>query len=201
MTNRKKKLRIIQIFLLLFGCLILFFTYYQKNNFTGTKIVTTENQEKVKKELQKNNLGSDVFYNIQYSGLDLSGNRFILKSNEAISSKDNKELVDLKKVEAIFYFKDDTVLKVWSDLGKYNNKTLDITFKDNVKSFYEDSELYADKAEFSNFNGYLIISENVKVIDENGDMNADKLTFDINLKTLNIESFKNKKINANLKIQ
>ena len=201
MTNRKKRLRIIQAFLLLFGCLILFFTYYQKKSFSDKKIVTLENQEKVRKELGKNNHDGDVFYNIQYTGLDLSGNRFILKSEEAYSSKSNKELVDLKKVETTFYFKDDTVLKVWSDLGKYNNKTLDIIFKNNVKSYYEGSELYADEAEFSNFNGYLIISENVKVIDENGNMNADKLTFDINLKTLNIESFKNKKINANLNIQ
>ena len=34
----------------------------------------------------------------------------------------------MKFVEAIFYFKDDTVLNVRSDYGTYNNKTLDMYF-------------------------------------------------------------------------
>ena len=40
----------------------------------------------------------------------------------------------MKFVEAIFYFKDDTVLNVWSDNGIYNNKTLDMNFDGNVKA-------------------------------------------------------------------
>ena len=38
-------------------------------------------------------------------------------------------------VEAIFYFKDDTNLQVFSKSGIYNNKTLDMQFKENVKAF------------------------------------------------------------------
>ena len=34
----------------------------------------------------------------------------------------------MKFVQAIFYFKDDTVLYVWSDKGLYNNRTLDMKF-------------------------------------------------------------------------
>ena len=34
----------------------------------------------------------------------------------------------MKFVEAIFYFKDDTVLNVKSNEGIYNNKTLDMKF-------------------------------------------------------------------------
>ena len=52
----------------------------------------------------------DIFYNIQYSGLDLSGNRYIIKSKEAENDK-KKKLVNMKFVEAVFYFKDDTILK------------------------------------------------------------------------------------------
>ena len=56
----------------------------------------------------------------------------------------------MKLVHAIFYFKDDTVLNVWSEEGLYNNKTLDITFEKNVEATYEKSKLFAQKANYSN---------------------------------------------------
>ena len=51
----------------------------------------------------------------------------------------------MKSVTAIFYFKNETILKVWSDEGVYNNKTLDILFKGNLKALYEESELFVKK--------------------------------------------------------
>ena len=107
----------------------------------------------------------------------------------------------MKTVEAIFYFKDGTILKVWSDKGMYNNQTLDMKFNENVKAIYEGSELFAQKAEYSNSNSFLTISENVKINDINGTMYADKLFFDIKKQTLNIASFKNSKINANVNLK
>ena len=38
--------------------------------------------------------------------IDLTGNRYILKSKEAISDKNNEDVLNLKLVEAVFYFKD-----------------------------------------------------------------------------------------------
>jgi len=197
--ERKKKLRIVQLSLLLIGSLVIFFSYsYEKFSERG-KIIEIEKQKILKKKI-KDNIPGDVFYNIEYSGLDLSGNRFILKSKEA-NTTENKELVDLKKVEAIFYFKDDTILNVWSDFGVYNNKSLDIIFKKNVKAIYEESRLFSENASFSNSQNALTISDNVRVIDKKGTLNADKLFFDINLKTLNIETFNDNKINANLNVK
>ena len=53
----------------------------------------------------------DIFLNIEYSGLDFSGNRFILKSKEAINDNSLNEIVHLKGVTSDFYFKDNTILK------------------------------------------------------------------------------------------
>ena len=103
-------------------------------------------------------------------------------------------------VEAFFYFKDDTTLLIQSKFGEYNNKTFDMKFFKNVEAKYKNSELFADKAEFSNSKGFLTISNNVKIIDTQGNLNADKLLIDIQDQTLNIVSFKDNKINANLKL-
>ena len=199
--ERKKRLRIIQIFLLIFSLLILFFTYKLNNkNFTEKSDFKTT-------DIVNQNLGDlnktegDVFYDIEYVGLDLAGNRYILKSKEAFTNKDSTKVINLKLVEATFYFKDGTILNVYSDRGDYNNLDLDMNFYGNVRGVYGDSNLFAQKAEYSNSESMLLISEKVKVIDPQGSLYADKLLFDIKKQKLNITSFKNNKINANINLK
>ena len=199
--ERKKKLRLIQLTLLLLGSVIIFFTYYKKETSLKEPIIPKATQEKIKKQLAEDDKDGDVFFNISYSGLDLAGNRYILKSKEASNSKENQETVNMKYVEANFYFKDDTILKVMSDTGIYNNKTLDMVFEGNVKASYEGSKLLAQKADYSNTRGLLIISDKVKVIDSRGTIVADNLSFDIKNQKLNIASFNDDKINANIKVK
>ena len=201
MTDRKKKLRIIQISLLMIGILMIFFTYYKSNTNSQQKILTKEVQDKVKKQLENKSNEGDVFYNIEYSGLDLAGNRYILKSLEAYNDQQNEEIVMMKTVEATFYFKDNTILYVWSDNGKYNNRTLDMHFEGNLEAIYEETELFADNAEYSNSKSFLTITNNVKIQDIRGTMFADKLLFDIKKQTLNIASFNDNKINANMSVK
>ena len=147
--DRKKKIKIIQINLLVIGLAILIFTYLNKSLEKNDEILSVDTKTKIKKQLEDQNPDSDIFYNIEYNGLDLAGNRYVLKSSEAYSLKSNKELINMKSVEAIFYFKDDTILKVKSETGTYNNKTLDMKFDGNVEANYEGSQLLAQKAEYS----------------------------------------------------
>ena len=201
MIGRKKKLRIIQSSLLIVGLLIIFFTYYNKNQPYQEQIISKATQEKMKKQLLKESTSEgDVFYNIEYSGLDLAGNRYNLKSKEAYNSK-IKNVVNMKFVEGIFYFKNDTILYIWSDKAVYNNITLDISFTENVVANYGDSELFADKADFSNSQGFLTISNNVRIKDDKGTMRADKLFFDVKKQTLDVASFNENKINTNINIK
>ncbi len=200
MIKRKKKLIFAQITLFILGVFIIIYTYYNKRE--SAELIIPSNQKKIVNTLNnQENVNEDIFYNIKYSGIDLAGNRYILTSKEAINNKNNPELVDMKSVEVKFYFKDETVLNVLSDSGVYNNKTLDMVFEKNVKAFYEGSELLADKANYSNLNSFLTISDNVIVTDKKGTVVADKLLFDIKKQNLNIISFNNNKINANIEVK
>ena len=199
--GRKKKLRIIQLSLLILGTLIIFFTYYDKDKDFKKKIISSEKQEEIKKQLQNTSSEVDVFYNIEYSGLDMSGNRYILRSKEAFSNKTNQEVVTMKGVNAIFYFKDDTILNISSEKGVYNNKSLDMSFQKNIKANYEGSRLLAQKAEYSNSKNFLKISENVEIYDVKGNIKSDIVFFDLKKQTLKIDSFNNSKINANINLK
>ena len=201
---RKRKLKFIQITLIILGFIIIFLTYSQNyQNGQRKEILSKDTKNKISKELEskKNNSEGNKFFNIEYSGFDLSGNRYILKSKEATTNPSDEELIFMEGVEATFYFKDDTVLQVISKSGIYNNKTLDMKFKENVKAVYENSKLLANEAEYSNSLSFLTISDNVRVDDARGNLIADKLFFDIKKQTLNIDSFNDGKINANINIK
>ena len=198
MINRKNKIRFIQILLLIISVIIIFNTYFI-NEKPKNIIITSKEKERLK-NISKQTENADIFYNIKYSGLDLAGNRYVLTSQEAIVDKNLKEIVNMKFVDAIFYFKDDTILTVNSEFGTYNNKTLDMVFEKNVKANYQDSELYGDKIVYLNTDRTLEISENVILNDTRGTMSADNLLFDLETKKVDISSYNNK-INTNLNIK
>ena len=196
MINRKKKIITIQLFLFISGALILNYTYFGENN--NQDLSAQKKQIKINQQSLSDESNKDVFYNIQYSGVDLSGNRYIIKSKEAENDKENLEFVNMKSVEAIFYFKDNSQLKIFSDRGFYNNKTLDIKFKKNIRAEHNDSRLFSQSAEFSNSKEFIIISDEVEIFDKRGNIKADKLLFDLKNQTLEVTSFDESLINANV---
>ena len=198
MTLRKKKIIFIQLSLFLVGLLIIFLTYLNfENNSTG-KIIKEDLKIKIDNQIKNEKREGNIFYNIKYTGLDLSGNRYILRAEEAESNQNVEGLLKLKSVEATFYFKNDKILNISSSSGFYNNKTLDMIFENKVEGSYEGSNLYAEKAEYFNSKNILIITDDVKVKDPKGTITAEKLLFDIEKNTLNINSSNSKKINANI---
>ena len=198
--ERKKKLRTIQAILLLSGIIIIYFAYSGSKQTLNEKILS-EDIKINNNQLSKKEENISSFSNIEYSGFDLAGNRYILKSKEAFSKDADQTLVNMKFVEATFFFKNDKILKVQSDFGKYNNKTLDMSFSKNVKFFYDGSELFAQKAEYSNSKGFLTISKDITINDVRGTISAENLLFDLNKQTLDITSSKDNRINGNIVFQ
>ena len=139
MIERKKKLRIIQFFLLIFALLIIYLTYYNKE-ISNTDLVDSKQIKEILEDEDKDD--ENLFFNIEYTGLDLRGNRYLLKSKKARLDEEKPEIVYMDDVHAIFYFKDNTILYIWSDKGIYNNKNFDMEFSKNVKAEYMDSKLF-----------------------------------------------------------
>ena len=104
MIKRKKRLRLIQLSLLIIGTFVIYFTYSDKNRLSKEKLVPIAAQEKIKKQLFEETQDGDIFYNIEYSGLDLHGNRYTLNSKEAYNDKSEQEIVYMKIVNAVFLF-------------------------------------------------------------------------------------------------
>ena len=201
--ERKKKIRLAQIIFLFLGLFTIFFTYLKRETNQKETLISVETKKKIEKQLsdQKSLNDNDTFYNVEYSGFDLNGNRYIIKCKEAVVNKNSIELIKMQFVNAKFYFKDDTTLFINSDSGIYNNKTLDIQFSKNVRGSYLNSKLFAQNANYSNSNGYVSISNNVIIEDPKGSVFAKKLLFDIKTKTLKISSSQNERVKANITLK
>ncbi len=199
MMIRYTKVKLLQFFLLAAGTLLIIFTYTGFKNKPSEEILSLEAKDEINKKIKDKNPSGDTFFNVEYSGIDLAGNRYILRAKEANNDVTNSELINLKYVKATFYFKNNKILYVSSNFGLYNNKTLDIVFRDNVNSMYEGSKLFAEEAEYNNSENFIIISQNVKITDIKGTMLAEKLIFDIEKNTLEISSLEDDKVYTNLK--
>ena len=197
MTSRRKKILFIQLFLFFAATILISFTYINLVNNSSKQILSEKKKREINEKIKKDKNDGNTFYDIVYSGLDLSGNRYIINAKEANNNNDNEGFVSLKNVNAVFYFKDNKNLNITSKFGLYNNKTLDMKFEKDVKAEYDGSTLLAEEAEYLNSKNLIEISNNVEITDFRGTLIAEKLVLDIEENKLNITSSRNKKVEAN----
>ena len=197
MTSRRKKILFSQFFLFFAATILISFTYINLGNNSSKQILSEKKKREINEKIKKDKNDGNTFYDIVYSGLDLSGNRYIINAKEANNNNDNEGFVSLKNVNAVFYFKDNKNLNITSKFGLYNNKTLDMKFEKDVKAEYDGSTLLAEEAEYLNSKNLIEISNNVEITDFRGTLIAEKLVLDIEENKLNITSSRNKKVEAN----
>ncbi len=187
------KTKFIQISLLLLALLLIFFTYF----FNLKKKQPSTNLDQIKTiepNEQKENV-LNTFLDVEYSGLDKNGNRFVIGSKYADFKIDRPDVIRMKKILCTFYFKDGTNLTIVSDIGNYNNVTDDMEFKENVKMNYLKNILFSEKANFFNVKNELSIEGNVKTESPEGELQADKLDFNLDSKKLKISMYNDEKVN------
>ena len=190
MIKRRKKIILIQLVIFIVATFLLYNTYRDKNK-------VTEEIAEIKTET---NPDTNSFVDVEYSGFDLNGNRYTLNAGKADFETKTPEIIDMKNVEANFYLKDGTLLRIISDDGLYNNKTLDMIFIDNVKTTYLSSILISNQLDYSNTNGKLLASGNVQGTSvEKGTFFADNVEYDLTNKTLEFSMLGNKKVNVKVK--
>ena len=132
--------------------------------------------------------------------LMILGNRYILNAGIADFKNETPESINMKKVKANFYLKDDTILEVVSAEGVYNNITLNVEFTKNVKTTYLTNTLFSDKLIYTNTSGKLLASGNVRGESvEKGKFFADKVEYNVVNKTINFSMIGKKKVNMKIK--
>ena len=194
MTNKKK---IFQLSLIFIGLIIIFFTYFfnlekKQPSDIVTKTETKENEEFLEE-------GVNRFENVEYKGIDNTGNKFTIGSQFAEFKKEKPELIFMENVECFFTFKDNTVLLISSKKGIYNNISNDMQFSEDVKMDYLENTIFSDRANFNNYENQLLIAGNVRGDGPTTNLKADELDFDLNTKDLKISMYSEERVKIKTK--
>ena len=193
MTTKKK---IFQLSFIFIGLLIIFFTYFF--NFENKKkIVETTEEETLNEEFLEE--GSNRFENVEYQGIDNSGNTFIIGSEFAEYEKESPEIINMENVKCKFAFKDGTILTIISDAGIYNNISNDMKFSENVRMDYLENIVFSDRVIFNNYQNQLLVAGNVKGKGPTTNLKADELDFNLNTKDLKISMYDEERVNVKTK--
>ena len=194
MSIRKRKLIFIQTVLLSVAILLLYIFYYKGNvNDRTTEEIQIENK-KIEKLSDTN-----FFENVEYKGIDANGNRYLLKSKIASFDNDKPELVNMVGMNAIFYFKDGTILKVSGNNGVYNNKTNDMQFREEVKVVQAENQITADNLDYFNLKRLINIYGNVVGKSLDGNFSSDILNLNIDDQSVDFLMNNNNQVKINLK--
>jgi hypothetical protein len=149
-TGYKKFIISILVLIIIF----LFYTKYYKKEIIEKPVTL-----KVEEEVFAN---SNQIKDIKYSSKDLKGNEYILLAKEGEIDLNNSDIIFLKDVTAnIKMIKNNEIITIISNYGKYNTVNYDTIFSDNVKINYLDNQIIGDYLDFSMMKNMLIISKNV----------------------------------------
>ncbi len=187
------KTKFIQISLLLIAFFLIFFTYF--SNLKKKQASTNLDQIKTVEPDGEKEKMANTFVDVQYSGFDKNGNRFVIGSRYANFEIERPEIIRMEQILCNFYFKDGTKLTIISDFGIYNNVSDDMEFTENVKMNYLENVLFSEKANFFNVKNQLLIEGNVKTTSPEGKLQADKLDFNLDNKKLKISMYNDEKVN------
>ena len=194
MTNKKK---IFQLSLIFIGLIIIFFTYFFNLEKKQPSEVVTETETKENEEFLEE--GVNRFENVEYKGIDNTGNKFTIGSQFAEFKKEKPELIFMENVECFFTFKDNTVLLISSKKGIYNNISNDMQFSKDVKMDYLENTIFSDRANFNNYENQLLIAGNVRGNGPTTNLKADELDFDLNTKDLKISMYSEERVKIKTK--
>ena len=194
MTNKKK---IFQLSLVFIGLLIIFFTYFFNLEKKQPSDIVTGTETKQNEEFLEE--GVNRFENVEYKGIDNTGNKFTIGSQFAEFKKEKPELIFMENVECFFTFKDNTVLLISSKKGIYNNISNDMQFSEDVKMDYLENTIFSDRANFNNYENQLLIAGNVRGDGPTTNLKADELDFDLNTKDLKISMYSEERVKIKTK--
>ena len=194
MTNKKK---IFQLSLIFIGLFIIFFTYFFNLEKKQPSEVVTETETKENEEFLEE--GVNRFENVEYKGIDNTGNKFTIGSQFAEFKKEKPELIFMENVECFFTFKDNTMLLISSKKGIYNNISNDMQFSEDVKMDYLENTIFSDRANFNNYENQLLIAGNVRGDGPTTNLKADELDFDLNTKDLKISMYSEERVKIKTK--
>jgi len=181
--NKKSGLQVVMVFVIM---IILFWFYlkYFTNNFADVKEVQV-----IEKINEEQNSDSTYINDINYTSIDVRGNKYQITAKLAEIKIENSDVMFLTDVIAFVFIKDRDTVKITSNFGKYNTINYDTIFSENVIVIYPGHKITGEYLDFSFLTNLGIFTTNVIYNGEKTNLFADKI--EMNLTTKDTKIFMN----------
>ena len=171
-------------------------TYFLYPNIKERQIA----ESTIKNEIQKDEINEDkknLFYNVEYRGYYDLDKPFIIKSEEAHIKEENSDLVYMNYMTVTLYLDDGRVITITSDEGKYNKRTYDCFFKNNVKATDSEVLIQAENLDLIASSETASAYQDVYLKTNSGSMWADKVDYNFKTNYYKISMLNDEKIKIN----
>ena len=177
--------KIVKISLIVsFLLIVILFIYLKFSKKTEIILQEPETQEEI-------NYTSNIIKDVNYTTKDIEGNEYSITALEGEIDYNNSNILFLTKVEAFIKLKNDEIITIQSDYGKYNSDNFDTIFSKNVIIEYLNNKINGDYLDFSIKRNSMIISKNVIYSNLNNTLEADVI--ELNIKTKDTKIFMHEK--------
>ena len=189
----KKKQQKTQLALISIGLLLILLTYFYYPYMKQDKLLKNQS---VQKDLENTTDNDQIttFESVEYEGLYDLDKPFSVKSENAYILDENPDVVYMTNMHVIMYLKNDRIVNIVSNKGKYNKNSNDCFFEEDVKATDGETKIYAENLDLLATEKFVKIYNNVKLNHSTGSLRADKINYDFETKYFKVSMFDDKNI-------
>ena len=189
----KKKQRRVQLTLVFIGLLLFFLTYFFYPNINKDKL--TKDQS-IGKNVDETAIAdkTTTFESLEYKGLYNFDKPFKVRSEKAYILNEEPDIVYMDIMHVILYLDDGRIVNITSDKGRYNKKTYDCFFEQNVKATDESTIIFAENLDLLATENSVKIYNSVFLDYATGNLQADKIDYNFETKYFKVSMFDDKSI-------
>ena len=161
------------------------------NEIKNTSNLKIEKNSYYNNEFDKKKIENEIV-NLEYEKFDTDGNKYLIKAKKGLLDSKRSNIIFMNEVEASLTYLNNEKLIIYSKEATFNKKNFKTTFSKNVKLLYKEQTLESDNLEFLIDKNIAIFKDNVKYYNQEIEVFADIVDINLLTKEINIKS-KNKK--------
>ena len=184
----KKVIQILIILLIiLISYLVLNIYFFDKKDISDLDL----NENLVIKE---DNLNLDnVMENLEYKSSDKSGNNYIIKAKKGKVNLEKENLLILEDVYGEIKLVGKSTIYIYSNFAQYNRNNFDTKFYQNVLVNFEDKRFNGGNLDLFFKDNFGSMYNDIVFVDENTQINADQVNMNLLNGDINIKMFQEEK--------
>jgi len=135
---------------------------------------------------------SNVIVNLSYKSIDSNGNEYLLNADSGETTKEDANIIILKKVKATIKLKNKSNIYIYSEFARYDSKNYNTFFYDNVRGNYENNNITCDNLDLLIKDNLAILYNNINIMSNNSSAIADQIVLDLLNGDIDIKMFDKK---------